>query len=130
MKQLLHSALFVALASPALATEYRASNHMSVNAAGDGRFVVSGVPNSVPQSYWCAAGEYAQRVVGAGPEALIYVVGDYQRGQRSYTFSTSPAGTAAEQGRVPGFSVRIDGVSRKVNTARADCRDRVLRGNR
>lgn len=130
MRLIIGTALGVAMAAPVLAQDFRASNFMNVTGAGEGRFVVSGVPNLVPQSYWCAAGEYAQRVVGAGPEDRIYVVGDYQRGQRSYTFSTSPAGTAAEQGRVPGVSVRVDGVSRKVNAARADCRDRLRRGDR
>lgn len=130
MKHLIFATLAIVLATPAVATDYRASNRLSVTQAENGRFVISGIPDRTPLSYWCAAGEYAQRVLDAGQNERIYVVGDYQRWQRSFTFSLSPAGTAAEQGRVPGFSVRVDGVSRKVGVARDDCHQRsIFRAN-
>jgi hypothetical protein len=124
MRTIISIALALAVATPVLAQDFRASNHMRVNAGANGTFVVSGVPNFGPQDYWCAAGEYAQRVLRLSPNDRIYIVGDYQRGQRSYTFSPSPKGTASEFERVRGSAIRKDGSNLKTNAARAECYNR------
>ena len=122
MKRIFLAVIAVALAAPAAAQTLRTTNNMTVTAAAGDRFVVSGVPHFQPQDYWCAAGQYAQRVLRASQFSRLYVVGDYQRGQRTVTFSTSPAGTAAAQGEVNAYSIRVDGANLRLDAAVAECR--------
>lgn len=120
---LIAAALAAALALPASAQSYRFAGNMTVTPAGSDSFYVSGVPTLVPGSYWCAAAEYALRVLGADFEQIMYVVGGMQRGERSVLISLSPAGTASEAAPIKQRSVFIDGANRKVNAGLADCRD-------
>jgi len=121
MKGLATLVLSLALASPVIARQAESYGRLDVTPIDAQRFEISGVPRQVPYDYWCSAGLYAQRALDLDPNARIYVVGNYQRGQRTFTFSTSPVGTAAENGPVPGFSVNVDGVSKRVGDARAEC---------
>ncbi|MEM8691330.1 MAG: hypothetical protein AAGG57_05545 [Pseudomonadota bacterium] len=116
--------LAVCLALPAAADTFRSSKGLTVSQSGADRYTVSGVPSFGPADYWCSIGEYAQRILRLSPETRIYVVGDYQRGQRTYTFAISPSGTASEAGRVGSTSIRVDGANRRLNSARAECRNR------
>ena len=123
MKPVIAVLLYLVLVLPAAAQEYRSSNFMRVAPVSEGRFIISGVPRMTPQSYWCAAGEYGLRVLRLPHAQRLYVVGDYQRGQRRFLFSVSPAGTASEHERVKQVSVRIDGANQTIAQSLDDCRD-------
>lgn len=110
-----------AVATASTADVYRASTGLKVTRLAADQYVVSGVPSFGPADYWCTIGEFSQRVLRLNPEARIYVVGRYQRGQRTYTFSTSPDATASRTERVLSTSIRVDGANKKANAARADC---------
>lgn len=115
--------LALLVAVPAFAQSYRFAGNMIVTPAGNNSFYVSGVPSQTPASHWCAAAEYAQRVLRADFEQLMYVVGGQKRGERRVLISLSPEGTASANGRIRQRSIFIDGANRKVNAGLADCRD-------
>ncbi len=113
----------LALLSPTMvsASDYRAISGLKVADAGNKVYRVYGVPTWGQGDYWCAIGDYAQRVLRLGPNERLYVVGDYQRGQRAFRFSPSAAGTASAAQRVRSSSIRVDGANKRVNAAFADC---------
>lgn len=117
-----HLILAAALTAPVAASaDYRAISGLKVAPDGDNIYRVYGVPTWGKGDYWCAIGDYALRVLRLDYNDRLYVVGDYQRGQRDYRFSTSPAGTASEVTRVRSNSLRVDGANKRVNAAFADC---------
>jgi hypothetical protein len=130
MKYIALGLSLMAFASPSFADTFRSFTGLKVTATGTNRYVVSGVPNYGPADYWCTIGDYAQRILRVDPDSRIYVVGDYKRGQRTYTFSTSPEGTAAASGPVASSSTRVDGASRRANAAKAECYSRRAISNR
>lgn len=85
------------LAVPAAA--FQAQNRLWVDAAGEGRFVVQpSAGQSAPES-WCAAGDYAIRVLGLAPATPIYRLSVPPRGKGgAVTFGLSPEGAAAASG--------------------------------
>ena len=119
----LAASVMAAAALPASAQSYRFAGNMIVTPAGQDSFYVSGVPAQTPVSHWCAAAEYAVKVLGAGYEQRMYVVGGQKRGERRVLISLSPAGTASEAAPIKQRSIFIDGANRKVNAGLADCRD-------
>ena len=123
MRYLLLSAL-IAFASSALAADFRASKGLSVRQINDNLYEVYGVPRVGPSDYWCTIGLYAQQILRADQNSRIYVVGNYQKGQRTYRFSMSPVGTASEAEPVRSVSIKVDGANRRVNAARAECYSR------
>ena len=125
-------ALAAALLAPvaAGAADFRAVSKLKVAEEGNNIYRVYGVPTWGQPDYWCAIGDYAVRVLRLDFNARIYVVGDYQRGQRDYRFSTSPVGTASEVTRVQSSSYNVDGANKRVNAAYADCDARRGSGGR
>ncbi len=124
MRSLVLSLVIAMAGQTALADQtYRFARSMTVTPAGADSFLVGGVPTQVPASYWCAAAEYARRVLGADFDQRMYVVGGQQRGERQVLISLSPAGTASETAPIKQRSIFIDGANRKVNAGLADCRD-------
>ena len=115
--------LAIAATLPVTAQARHYGDGMRVTAAGPDSFIVDGVPNHTPKSYWCAASEFARKELGADFEQWMYVVGGQKRGESQVLISLSAAGTASEVERVRETSIRIDGASRKVNGGMADCRD-------
>jgi hypothetical protein len=118
-----HLVLAAALLAPvaAAADDFRAVSGLKVAPEGNDIYRVYGVPTWGQGDYWCAIGDYALRVLRLDYNDRLYVVGDYQRGQRDYRFSTSPVGTASEVTRVRSSSYNVDGANKRVNAAYADC---------
>jgi len=68
---LLVAALGVTAALPALS--WQADNLSEVNEVGPGVFEVIGRTGAAGPDYWCAAGDYAMRVLGAANDQRIYI---------------------------------------------------------
>ena len=124
MKRIAVGFVLVLMASSAGAQSYRSLTGLTVTPIGPDRYEVSGVPSWGPADYWCSIGEFAQRVLRVDPNSRLFVVGDYVRGQRTYVFSTSAAGTASEAERVRSLSIDVDGANMRANAAFAECRNR------
>lgn len=58
---------------PVSASAFIAENRLQVNPLPNGGFEVIGQPGSGPAQYWCAAGDYALRVLGAGASRPVYM---------------------------------------------------------
>lgn len=75
---MIRNIVFTALCTFAIAgceaTGWYAENDLAVVAMPDGAFQVTGKPHSSPADYWCAAGDYAIRVLGVMSTQRIYVV--------------------------------------------------------
>ena len=68
------SMICLALAAmPVAANAFIAENRHHVNPLPGGAFEVIGEPGSGGAAYWCAAGDYATRVLGAGGTQRIYI---------------------------------------------------------
>ncbi|MCR9126803.1 MAG: hypothetical protein NXH82_11830 [Rhodobacteraceae bacterium] len=96
------AACICALATAAPAWAYRAENYHLVNPVGPETFEVIGRAGSGPTQYWCAAGDYALRVLGAAPQTRIYITGPVgpsatRPGARAVTFSLAAPDTVAPQ---------------------------------
>ncbi|WP_226779045.1 hypothetical protein [Oceaniglobus trochenteri] len=85
-----------ALAAPAVA--FQASNGLVVS--GDGQAIE--VPyrgQSGARAFWCAAGEYAERVLNQSPTATLYRVSEPpRRSGEGIVFSLSPDQSARKTG--------------------------------
>ena len=83
---------------PGVAGAWTASNHHKVAPVSDTAFEVVGRPGSAGQEYWCAAGEYAHRVLKAKVVQRIYLVRGPAPAQtanwnRAVLFSLTPPAT-------------------------------------
>lgn len=67
-------------ALPAAAQEYRAVNTLYVNRVDKYVFEVIGRPSANREDYWCGAGDYVRRVIGAPWKTKIFVVSGISRG--------------------------------------------------
>jgi hypothetical protein len=59
---------------PGLAQAWQANNRHTVNPVSDTVFEVVGRPGSGGPEFWCAAGDYASRVLGAHATQRVYLV--------------------------------------------------------
>jgi hypothetical protein len=131
MKQMISAILMTgALTSSALADTYRAVNHMTVTPQSAGTFVVTGQAELWARDYWCAAGEYGQRVLGLPVTARLYVDQPYQRGSTAVGFRTDANGAERSGLVLLGNTVRNEGSNQSVGQARGYCADRNLRVTR
>ena len=64
----------LALAAPGAAQAFRAQNYMEVNPVTDVRFETIQRAGSGAADHWCAAGDYARRVLGVPANQPIYLV--------------------------------------------------------
>ena len=69
---LVASALLAGL--PVLADAFTARNYHKVGQISDDVFEVVGRPGSGGQEFWCAAGDYARRMLGAKASQRVYLV--------------------------------------------------------
>jgi hypothetical protein len=117
------------LASPAATQQFRSENRMTVTPLGNGSFEVSGRSALWARDYWCAAGDYGQRVLGLPVTARLVVTAPYEKAGRSVVFG--PVADAAPQFRavVMGLSIRSAGTSLSVGQARGFCADYRLRNS-
>ena len=77
------------LASPAMA--FTASNGSKVQSTGPGTFTVPYQGIAAPTAFWCAAGDYATRVLGLPASARIYRASTAPRGAgQAVDFSLAP----------------------------------------
>ena len=84
-------------ATPAVA--FRAENGMIVDQTGPTEFTVASRIGRGPTEYWCAAGDYAIRVLGVPGRTAIYrVTPPPRQGGQDITFSLDPAIGTAETG--------------------------------
>ncbi len=94
-------------------------------------FEVVARPNNEINQFWCGAGEYASRVLGAPSNARVYVVGEAGRGTvvdapNAMQFSLLPPGQAnGATGRKGTWGPRL-GEDEFVGDARYRCMRNVL----
>jgi len=80
------TAAFSALA-PQLADAWQAENRLTVNPVSDSVFEVIGLPGSPGSEFWCAAGDYALRVLRTSGTQRVYIV----RGRAAPVTGTGPS---------------------------------------
>lgn len=86
-----------ALIAPVLGQAHNMENLMTVNPVPGGHeFEVLTHPGAGPAMFWCAAGAYAQRDLGLGPLARVYLVQGRapsvtKQGWQAVTFTADPA---------------------------------------
>jgi hypothetical protein len=122
MKAILGIGLALAVATaPAAAWAYRASNWLVVNSVGGDTFEVISSAGTSPAQFWCAAGEYAFRRLGAASNQRIYLSrarGSSQSapGRTAVTFSlTPPAGVDTEAAK--GITLSTTRIGDNLSTA-------------
>ncbi|MEX0281255.1 MAG: hypothetical protein AB3N13_08720 [Arenibacterium sp.] len=113
---------------PATAVAWKADNRLDVHPLpSSDAFEVIGRPGSGGSDYWCAAGDYALRQLGASATARIYITrtrGTPETSNRleSVQFSLSPVD--GQTTRTPPFlSMRRVGDNLSVTFARNYCLD-------
>ena len=89
-----------ALAAALPAYAFTSSNRMNVDATGPVTFAVSARGGgSGPADFWCAAGEFATKMLSASISTLIYRISEPpNRGGVPVVFSLDPAGKASSSG--------------------------------
>lgn len=64
----------VATLAPLSSWAWQADNFLTVNPLPGGAFEVIGKPGSAGPDFWCAAGDYAIRALGAAGTQRVYIV--------------------------------------------------------
>ena len=119
------------LAVPSQAFAFKALNRLTVNPAGGNQFEVIQRAGSSAADNWCAAADYALRVLGASSSQKVYLVAGRQaartEGNRfGVTFSLSAPPEAQNFTSQPlTLSLRNIGDSLGVGFARQYCYDRL-----
>ena len=107
---------------------FRTRNGVKVIPVNADVFEVNARPDGVQSDFWCGAGNYASRVLGAPDSAPVYVVGGAGRGTMSNSpdaaqFSLKPPGQAqGATGRQGSWGPGV-GAARAVGSARRSCRE-------
>jgi len=104
---------------------FSAENGFLVHPIGEGRFEVIARGSSAAQGYFCAAGDYARRRLGAMPADRVVVVEPLgpainNPGGKSAKFTVGAQGTGSSS---ISPSVRRVGQSMSIGHARALCRN-------
>lgn len=113
---------------PTLAPAWQADNLHTVNPLPGGAFEVIGEPGSAGPDFWCAAGDYAIRVLGVESTQRIYIVrgrGAPETSDRkaAVQFALSPANGPDPRQRL-FLSMRRVGDNLSAAFARNYCLDR------
>lgn len=92
MRKILFAGVTAALSAlsalvPQFAGAWQADNRLTVNPVSDTVFEVIGLPGSPGSEFWCAAGEYALRVLGTSSTQRVYIV----RGRAAPVTGTGPS---------------------------------------
>lgn len=106
---------------PSLAGAWTAENRHKVALISDSVFEVVGRPGSGGQEFWCAAGDYARRVLGAAAAQRVYLVrgpapAQTRNWNRAVLFSlTPPSGANLE----PGITLSVNRIGDNLNATLA-----------
>ena len=111
--------------APGLAGAWTAENRHKVELVSDSVFEVVGRPGSGGQEFWCAAGDFARRRLGAGAVQRVYLVRGpapalTQNWNRALLFSLTPPQDADLRTMVT-LSVNRVGDSLNVSLAQGYC---------
>ncbi|UOA28198.1 hypothetical protein [Pseudosulfitobacter sp. DSM 107133] len=125
--------LAISLATPTLAQSFRAPNDLRVAPLADGSFEVIEGRGAGARALWCAAADYARKVLLEPDEGRLYVVaarGDSQSvaGRKAVTFGLTAQGAVPRQVFVVGLSAYHAGSNLSVGHARTFCTDARLPG--
>ncbi|MFT7597003.1 MAG: hypothetical protein ACI8R4_004346 [Paracoccaceae bacterium] len=122
MTKLTHLAAAALLAAtPGMALAWQADNRHFVNPVSDGVFEVVGRSGSGGPEFWCAAGDYARRAIGASATQRIYLVRGpapaiTRKWNRAVLFSlTEPQGADL----TPGYTLSVTRVGENLIAASA-----------
>lgn len=117
----------VALALPASATAFTSRDGTRVNPVKDGVYEVIPRTGGHGRSYWCAAGDYAQRALKAPWDARIYISGGLgvsetskRRSAVQFTLQSDLAGAPGD-GQFGSVNSLARGDSRRVRDAYNYC---------
>lgn len=116
-------------AVPTVASAFWAWNRHEVQNVGNGVFEVVSRVGSAPTDFWCGAGDYAIRVLGAPVTSRIYLwqgIGPstVRSGKKGVQFSLNPPAGADTS---PGLSVTVKRVGDNMSASMAQgyCYNRV-----
>ena len=127
MNAIFKVAAVVLACAPVAAKAWTADNRLDVNPLPGGAYEVIGDPGSGGSEYWCAAGDYALRVLGAGATDRVFITrgrGAPETSQRrsGVQFSLTPPATVPD-GLQIFMDMRRVGDSMNVAFARNYCLD-------
>ncbi|WP_050930254.1 hypothetical protein [Aestuariivita boseongensis] len=132
MKNAALCAVIAGILLPTSALAFRAQNTLKVNPEGQGQFEVIQRGGVSPGDIWCAAGDYAMRVLGVQGTQRVYLVeGKHiarteERRRFGYSFSLTPPPEAQNFTSSPlTLSLRAIGDSLSAVTAQQYCYDRL-----
>ncbi|MGB3247399.1 MAG: hypothetical protein WBB25_22930 [Sulfitobacter sp.] len=102
----------------------RVEGRINVSPVAGGFLVEDGGGNGA-RGMWCAASEYARRVLGASGTQRIYVTGPLTSSNRRapVRFSLDPGGTTPSRVTILGVSIYTAGASLSVDHAIGFCAD-------
>lgn len=116
--RLLPLALVALVAAAGSASAFTATNRYVVRDIGGGRFEVQPRGGLSDANAWCAAGDYAGRVLGMNTGRIWRISPPPRRSGDGITFSTSPQGAASSTGMA---TLGGQGGSKSVSSAQAIC---------
>ena len=131
-KTFLGAALAIAIVAPGAAFAFRAPNYLRVNPEGPATFEVIQRGGISAGDAWCAAADYAIKILGAAANQPVYLVeGKHiarteERRRYGYTFSLTAPPEAANFAQKPlTLSLRNVGDSLRASVAQQYCYDRL-----
>ncbi|MDZ7908118.1 MAG: hypothetical protein U5N10_07845 [Gemmobacter sp.] len=99
MKKLSFATALALVLAAGPGSAFTASNGLKVTDQGGGTFLVAYGGKSGPRAFWCAAGDYAQRVLRLGVTDNLWRMSEPPRGAgQGVIFSVSPQGAATDTG--------------------------------
>ena len=122
-----------AVATPALAQNFKAENRLTVAPISDGTFEVIEAQGAGARELWCAAGDYARDQLNAASRARLYVVtprGNSQTtpGRKAVGFAMTPQGATPVTTVILGVSTYNAGSNLSVAHATTLCKGTHGRG--
>ncbi len=125
IRKLLVLSVVIGCSTPLAAEVFRAENHVKVTGTAGGFEVANGGGYGA-RGMWCAAADYARRVLGAPGNARMYIAEGRVPGlgQRApVRFTLDPAGLNPSPVVIVGASLRKAGASLSVDHAHQFCAD-------
>ncbi|MCE8009365.1 hypothetical protein [Aestuariivita sp.] len=116
--------LAIVIALPSSAWAFRAKNHLEVNPITQTRFEVIQRAGAGASDFWCAAGDYARRVLGVAANQPVYLVAGRDTAQTrtnriAVTFSLDAPPEAANFATKP-LTLNLDAIGDSLRAAFAE----------